>query len=171
MTALPPGGTTPPNPPETTQGVTVISSRALARHVGERFSSPFSIEVDQERVRAFADLTGGDHWMHVDVERAAASPLGRTTVQGLLTMSLGVLLQRQVLVIESADSVFYGFDRVRFPAPLFTGDELRLEVEILIAEERPGSVRAGFRQHFWSGGEKPVCVVEQSVRYFHEGPQ
>ena len=150
--------------------VPTINSRHLVAHVGATFTSPFSIEVDQERVCSFASLTGGDHWMHVDVERAALSPLGRTTVQGLLTMSLGVLLQRQVLLIESADAVFYGFDRVRFPAPMFTGDRLRLEVEILAAEGRADSVLASFRQHFWSSAAKPVCVVEQSIRYFHEEP-
>ncbi len=149
--------------------VPVISSRDLVHHAGASFSSAYSMEVNQERVSSFAGLTGGDHWMHVDVARAALSPLGRTTVQGLLTLSLGVLLQREVLLIESADAVFYGFDRVRFPAPMFTGDRLRLEVEILSAQEQADSVRASFRQRFWSSAAKPVCVTEQSIRYFHEG--
>jgi acyl dehydratase len=147
-----------------------ISSRELIRQVGASFSSPHSIAVTRERVLAFASLTGADHWMHVDARRAAASPLGRATVPGLLTLSLGALLEKHVLQVLSGDAVFYGFDRVRFPAPLFVGAPLRLEVEILSAENRPDSVQAVFRQRFWSSGAKPVCVAEQNIRYTHEQP-
>jgi acyl dehydratase len=108
--------------------------------------------------------------MHVDAERAAASPLGRATVPGTLTLSLAALLEREVIVVRCADAVFYGFDRVRFPAPMFVGDPLRLEVEIISAQDGPDMAQAVFRHRFWSSGPKPVCVAEQTVRYTHEQP-
>jgi acyl dehydratase len=150
--------------------VTTISSRELTHHVGASFSSPAAIAVTRELVLAFATLTGADHWMHVDAERAAASPLGRATVPGLLTLSLGARLEKQILHVQASDAVFYGFDRVRFPAPMFVGAPLRLEVEIISATSSPDSVRAVFRHRFWSSGAKPVCVAEQNVRYTHDQP-
>ena len=150
--------------------VATISSRELTHHVGASFSSPDAIAVTRELVLAFATLTGADHWMHVDAERAAASPLGRATVPGLLTLSLGARLEKQILHVQASDAVFYGFDRVRFPAPMFVGAPLRLEVEIISATSSPDSVRAVFRHRFWSSGAKPVCVAEQNVRYTHDQP-
>ena len=150
--------------------VTTISSRELTHYVGASFSSPAAIAVTRELVLAFATLTGADHWMHVDAERAAASPLGRATVPGLLTLSLGARLEKQILRVQASDAVFYGFDRVRFPAPMFVGAPLRLEVEIISATSSPDSVRAVFRHRFWSSGAKPVCVAEQNVRYTHDQP-
>lgn len=146
---------------------TTISSRELAHHVGATFSADHSIDVTREMVLAFAALTGADHWMHVDAERASASPLGRATVPGTLTLSLAARLEPQLLVVRCADAVFYGFDRVRFPAPMFVGDPLRLAVEIISAQDGPHAVQASFRHRFWSSGPKPVCVAEQCVRYTH----
>jgi acyl dehydratase len=151
-----------------TSAASTISSRELVRHVGTTFSSPHSIVVTRDRVLAFAELTGADHWMHVSAERANASALGRATVQGLLTLSLAALLERQVLVVRSSDAVLYGFDHVRFPAPMFVGDPLRLEVEVVSAEDLGDSVRAVFGHRFQSSGPKPVCVAEQRVRYTHD---
>ncbi len=50
------------------------------------------------------------------------------------------------------------------------GARLRLEVEIISAENSPDSVRAVFRHRFWSSGAKPVCIAEQSIRYTHDQP-
>lgn len=87
---------------------------------------------------------------------------------GLLPLSLGARLERHVLLVRSSDAVFYGFDRVRFPAPMFIGDPLLLEVEIVSAEDLDNSAQAVFRHRFRSSGPKPVCVAEQKVRYTHD---
>lgn len=146
---------------------TSIRSRELARHVGMTFSSEHTVVVTERLVQQFAEMSGADHWMHTDAARAGAGPLGRATVQGLLTLSLGALLEQHVLVVESANAVFYGFDRVRFPAPMFVGDPLRLEVNIVSADEADDGVQATLRHRFVSAGPKPVCVAEQIVRYAH----
>ncbi len=43
-------------------------------------------DVTQERVNAFADATGDHQWIHIDPERAAASPLGGTIAHGLYSL-------------------------------------------------------------------------------------
>ena len=84
-----------------------------------------------------------------------------------LTLSLGAALQKHVLVVKSANAVAHGFDRVRFPAPMFVGDHLRLEIVLVSADELDGEVQALLRHRFLSAGPKPVCVAEQTVRYVH----
>jgi acyl dehydratase len=147
--------------------VTTISSRELVGAVGRSFCSDYSITVTQELVWEFAATTGASHWMHTDPQRATASPLGRPTVQGLLTLALGAHLEPHVLAVEAADAVFYGFDRVRFPAPLFVGDDLRLEIEVVAVEVLGDGVQATTRRRFWSAVAKPVCVADEIVRYRH----
>ncbi|OAA27461.1 acyl dehydratase [Frankia sp. EI5c] len=144
-----------------------VDSRELARHVGAAFLAEPPLLVTPELVGRFATMTGADHWMHVDQERARASPLGRATVQGLLTLALGAELEKRALAVRASDAVFHGFDRVRFPAPMFVGDPLGLRVEILAAEELDGAVRVRLRHTFSSLGPRPVCVSEQAVRYVH----
>ena len=76
-------------------------------------------EITQAEVDAFADATGDHQWIHVDPERAAASPLGGTIAHGLLTLSLAPAMTASLLSFEGfAFALNYGYDRVRFPAPL-----------------------------------------------------
>ncbi|MBE3204048.1 MULTISPECIES: MaoC/PaaZ C-terminal domain-containing protein [Parafrankia] len=161
VAGAPTSGTPTPGTP------TSLDSRELARHVGAVFVAEPALVVGPDLVREFATMTGADHWMHVDQERARASPLGRATVQGLLTLSLGAELERRALAVRASDAVFYGFDRVRFPAPMFVSDPLGLRVEILAVEEVGGAVQARLRHTFTSVGPRPVCVSEQNIRYIH----
>ena len=63
---------------------------ALQKHVSEEFgewSEP--VEITQEMVNDFADVTGDHQWIHVDVERCASeSPFGTTIAHGFLVLSL-----------------------------------------------------------------------------------
>lgn len=145
----------------------VISSRDLARFVGTTFDSARSLPVSQQMVADFAALTGADHWTHTDPDAARDGPLGRASVQGLLTLSLGTRLEQDVLVVQSSSVVSYGFDKVRFPAPMFVGDRLRLEVDLLRADAVEAGIRARLRHRLLSSGPKPVCVAEQIVQYTH----
>lgn len=147
---------------------TALDSRALAGRVGETFTSDYAVTVTIEQVRHFAELTGADHWMHTDPERARHTPLGRATVQGLLTLALGAEMQTHVLDVRAADAVFYGIDRVRFPAPMFVGDRLGLEIDIVSVDQLDGGVQARFRHRFVSSAATPVCVCEQVIRYTHD---
>jgi acyl dehydratase len=146
---------------------TSIDSHELAGRVGETFSAPHAVVVTERMVHQFAALSGADHWMHVDAERAQTSPLGRSTVQGLLTLSLGALLEKHVLVVQAQDAVLYGVDRVRFPAPMFVGDPVRLEIDVVSAQEQGDGVVARLQHRYVSAGPKPVCVAQQIVRYTH----
>jgi len=61
---------------------------SLPAHVGRDFGLSRAMRVAQSRIDQFAECSGDDQWIHVDVERARNSPLGNTIVHGLLLLSL-----------------------------------------------------------------------------------
>lgn len=127
-------------------------------------------EVTQERVNTFADATDDHQWIHVDPERAAAeSPFGGPVGHGFLTLSLFVPMWSQVLMVTDLKmGVNYGLNKVRFPAPVPVGSNIRLVAELIDVEEVKGGglqlVVGGVIER--EGSEKPVCVLEALMRLF-----
>jgi acyl dehydratase len=86
------------------------------------------LEVSQDMINRFADLTGDHQWIHVDVERARReSPFGSTIAHGFLTVSLMVELSRRAVDIRGDFKlrVNYGFNKLRFVSPVPAGARIR----------------------------------------------
>jgi acyl dehydratase len=125
-------------------------------------------EVTQADIDTFADLARDHQWIHVDVERAKTeSPFGTTIAHGNLTLSMIDGFRPGLL--ESTGfklGVNYGWDRVRFPAPVPAGSRIRASVETLSVAEKGG----GWPQivQRWTveveGSEKPACVADSVGR-------
>jgi acyl dehydratase len=126
------------------------------------------VDVTQERVDAFADVTGDHQWIHVDPERAATGPFGGTIAHGYLTLSLLPLLSAGLLRAEDASaSINYGLNKVRFPAPVPVGSRIRARYRIDGVEELDGGIQvATVVTVEREGGEKPVCVAETLSRHY-----
>jgi acyl dehydratase len=124
--------------------------------------------VTQETINLFADATGDHQWIHIDAERAAAGPFGRTVAHGFLTLSLIPVLVRGLYRVDGARmAVNYGLNRVRFPAPVRSGDSVRAVAAILAAEETGGSVQLTVRVTIAvEAAEKPACVAEVVTRFY-----
>src|ERR671918_82769 len=94
-------------------------------------------EVTQEEIDRFAEVSGDHQWIHVDPERAKnESPFGKTVAHGNLTLSMIDGFRPQLL--ESSGfklGVNYGWNKVRFPAPVPSGSRTRGSVETLAVEE------------------------------------
>ena len=123
-------------------------------------------EVTQEHINAFADLSGDHQWIHVDVERAEKeSPFGTTIAHGNLTLSLVDGFRQQL--ISSTGFVLgvnYGWNKIRFPAPVPVDSRVRARAEVVSVEEKGGGwyqVVTRFTLEV-EGGEKP-CFVGDSV--------
>ncbi|MES2398590.1 MAG: MaoC family dehydratase [Pseudomonadota bacterium] len=99
--------------------------------------------IDQNRIAAFAALTGDDHWIHVDVERARNEmPDGKTIAHGFMTLSLIPFLVRSVYKIRfRGKGLNYGLNRVRYTSPVQVGSRVRLRQTIKAAEIVEGGVR------------------------------
>lgn len=123
-------------------------------------------EVTQERINAFAEVTGDHQWIHVDPERAATSELGTTIAHGLYSLSLGPAFSYSLLSFEAfAHSLNYGYDKVRFPAPLPVGSRVRMTTRIASVDEVNGGVQIRSVQTYErEGSEKPVAIAESLGR-------
>ena len=148
--------------------VDVQGIEGLKALVGETVGPGEWREVTQADIDAFADLSGDDQWIHVDVERAKTeSPFGTTVAHGNLTLSIIDGLRREL--IESTGfklGVNYGWNKIRFPAPVPSGSKVRATAEIVSVDDVGGGwvqVVTKFTVEA-EGGDKPVCVAESVGR-------
>ena len=127
------------------------------------------VEVTQEKIDAFAEVTGDHQWIHVDPVRAADSPMGSTIAHGLLTLSLAPAFMESLMAFEEfAHALNYGYEKVRFPAPVPVGSRVRMRAQVQSVSEVPGGAQVVTAQTIErEGGDKPVCVA-QSVGRFYE---
>ena len=142
----------------------------LKAKVGEHLGYSDWVEITQEMVNRFADLTGDHQWIHIDVERAKTeSPYGATIAHGFLTLSLLSQLMSQTVKINLPIKmgVNYGLNKVRFPSAVPAGSKIRARAVLQTLEE----IADGW-QLVWNitvereGGDKPCCVAEWLVRYY-----
>lgn len=144
--------------------------QALKDLVGREVAVTDWSTISQERIRQFAEITDDRQWIHVDEERAQReSPFRGTIAHGFLTLSLLSSFMRQAVEIRSGVgmSVNYGLNRVRFPAPVPSGAQIRAHFTLQSLKQVPGALEAAFGvtieiQH----GDKPCCVAEWVVRYY-----
>jgi acyl dehydratase len=128
--------------------------------------------VTQEDIDSFARLSGDDQWIHVDVERAKnESPFGTTVAHGNLTLSAIDGMRRELIESNGFKlGVNYGWNKVRFPAPVPAGAKLRTTAEVMSVDDVGGGwvqVVTKFTVEA-EGGEKPVCVAESVGRALPE---
>ena len=138
---------------------------SLPTHVGHDFGFTVPLLVDQARIDAFAACTGDAQWIHVDVERARATPFGTTIAHGLLLLSLVPVAQYELGVYprDAASVLNYGMERVRFLEPVPADTTLVLQVAIASVEPKgPGRflVRCTNTAFKADARERPVMVGE-----------
>ena len=148
--------------------LTLTGLDEVKAHVGTELGVSDWHEVTQEKVDAFAAVTGDDQWIHVDPERAEASPFGGTIAHGYYTLSLAPRFSYDMFKFEGfAFGLNYGLNRVRFPAPMPVGDRVRMRARLAAVEDIPGGAQITTELTFErEGGEKPVCVAESLSRVY-----
>ncbi|MGF7147080.1 acyl dehydratase [Sphingomonas zeicaulis] len=126
--------------------------------------------IDQPRIDRFADATDDHQWIHVDAEKAANGPFGRTIAHGYLTLSLANAFLPQLVEVRGfSHGVNVGTDRTRFLAPVPEGSRIRGVGEIVKVEEIKGAIQSIVRITIeLEGSEKPACVVDTISRYYPE---
>jgi acyl dehydratase len=105
-----------------------ISLAAYQNLVGHQIGVSSWHLVDQSRINSFADVIEDHQFIHVDPERARReAPFGTTIAHGFLTMSLLSIMSYEVMpAIEGTTmGVNYGFDKLRFVAPVRAGSRVR----------------------------------------------
>jgi acyl dehydratase len=152
---------------------TVINSLdELQRLVGTEIRVGDWYEVTQDNINKFADLTGDHNFLHVDPERAKATPFGGTIAHGLYTLSITLILLRGPSTVRiqlpSKMGVNYGYNRVRFPAPVPVGSRIRGHSKLLSAREVQPNVIEMVQEISVEveGQSKPAMVAEQVTRSY-----
>lgn len=110
----------------------------IADFVGRDLGITDWLVIDQGRIDAFADVTEDHNPLHVDPEWAADGPYGKTVAHGFLTLSLLSKLAYEIgMPPEGAMwGVNYGFDRLRFMAPVKAGQRIRARFRLAGVDDR-----------------------------------
>ncbi|HEY0085582.1 MAG TPA: MaoC family dehydratase [Allosphingosinicella sp.] len=113
----------------------------IAAKVGTEIGVSGWLTVDQAAIDAFAEVTQDHQFIHTDPEAAAKTPFGGTVAHGFLTLSLLSRMAADVMLVPDSlkMAVNYGFERVRFIAPVRSGKRVRGRFVLASAQEkRPG---------------------------------
>ncbi|CCE06638.1 nodN-like protein [Bradyrhizobium sp. STM 3843] len=104
-----------------------ISLESYQALVGQEIGVSSWHVLDQKRIDTYADVIEDHQFIHVDPEKAKATPFGTTIAHGFLTMSLLSVMSYEVMpAIEgTAMGVNYGFDKLRFISPVKSGKRVR----------------------------------------------
>jgi acyl dehydratase len=146
----------------------VTDKAGLRDHVGQHLGYTEWQEMTQERVNQFADATDDHQYIHVDPERAKATPFGGTVAHGFLTLSLIAPISGELFTVTDATmGINYGLDRVRFPAPLPVGAEFRGGAELVEVTDVAGGLQIKLKATVEvKGSDKPACVAESLIRIY-----
>jgi acyl dehydratase len=140
----------------------------LRELIGTEIGPTDWLEVTQDDIDKFAEVSRDFQWIHTDPERAEReSPFGTTVAHGNLTLSLIDGLRGQLIAQSGVTmGINYGWDKVRFPAPVPAGARVRATATVLSVDELEGG--------WWhivtrfvierEGGDKPVCVADSVGR-------
>lgn len=119
----------------------IATLEEIRGRIGDEVGVSAWMTIDQARIDAFADATEDRQFIHVDPAAAARTPFGGTIAHGFLSLSLLSRMAAEAMLVPEGTrmAVNYGFDRVRFLAPVRSGKRVRGRFTLDSAEEKaPG---------------------------------
>ncbi|HZG10330.1 MAG TPA: MaoC family dehydratase [Allosphingosinicella sp.] len=136
----------------------------IAAKVGTEIGVSDWLTIDQPAIDTFADVTQDHQFIHIHPEAAAQTPFGGTVAHGFLTLSLLSRMAADVLLMPDGVKmgVNYGFERVRFIAPVRSGKRVRGRFVLARVEEK-GDDRWQFLHLVTveiEGEEKPALTAD-----------
>jgi acyl dehydratase len=141
------------------------SIEELQSHIGVTLGPTVWRDVPQVVIDGFAETTGDRQWIHVDPMRASAGPFKGTVAHGLLALGIANALAGDLISFDRFTyAINYGYQRVRFPAPVPVGSRVRLLATITAVSQRttpPGAfeVRTNLVLEI-EEASRPGCVAE-----------
>ena len=155
--------------------VSFDSVRALANFVGKPAIISDAIVVDQEMIDRFGQVTRDNQWIHVDPARARAeSPYGQTIAHGFLVLSLLTYWQASCVAFPGAAMALnYGFDKIRFTAPVPSGARVSARFALAdVKETRPGEARCSWNVTVEvEGAPRPSVHAEWQIMVRYEAAE
>jgi acyl dehydratase len=146
---------------------------SLRSCIGEEIGVSDWLEISQDRINLFAEASGDHQWIHVDVDRAAASPMKTTIAHGFLTLSLVSHLLRGTLKLPPLRMALnYGLNKVRFIAPVPAGARVRARITPTVVDAPVVDGGEEYVQVTWGivleleSAPRPCAVADWIVRYY-----
>ena len=154
-------------------GVSVSGVEGMQGLVGKEIGPSEARLVTQDQIDAFAEVSGDHQWIHVDPERSKTeSPYGTTIAHGNFTLALADSFRKELMQADGfAMGVNYGWNKVRFPAPVPVDSEISATAELVSFDELEG----GWWQVITKisitveGSDKPSFVGESVTRVMAPG--
>ena len=121
--------------------ILLLNRENMKESIGANLGTAEWVLIDQARINAFADCTLDQQFIHVDAVKAAKTPFGGTIAHGFLSLSLlshfaesiGCGFENMLMGLN------YGFDKVRFLAPVKVNSRVRAKSILLdVSEKKPG---------------------------------
>lgn len=148
----------------------IVSLAELKSLAGQEIAVSDWMPITQERINLFAQASGDQQWIHVDVERCRTeSPYGAPIAHGFLTLSLLPLMLDAAITFPACKlAINYGLNKVRFPSAVHVGHRVRGRMLLQAVADIAGGI-----QMLWEvvveceGSEKPACVAELILRHYY----
>ncbi len=142
----------------------IIPAEQLADRIGEETGVSEWVQIDQDRIDAFADATMDHQFIHVDPAAAAQTPFGSTIAHGFLTLSLTTPMMMETMLgpDQMVMAINYGTDKLRFIEPVKVGKRVRARTRLVdVTEKGPG--RWLLKNEVTveiEGSDRPALIVE-----------
>lgn len=145
----------------------LVPADTLKDYIGKDMGTSDWLEIDQERINQFADVTLDHQFIHVDEEKA--TPLfGSTIAHGFLSLSLMAGMPAPQVAPDNMKMAFnYGLDKVRFLTPVNVGSKVRIKATLLSVDDKGDGrylVKNEIKMEI-EGQEKPAYVAEALTMY------
>ena len=145
----------------------LVPADTLEDYIGKDMGTSDWLEIDQERINQFADVTLDHQFIHVDEEKA--TPLfGSTIAHGFLSLSLMAGMPAPQVAPDNMKMAFnYGLDKVRFLTPVNVGSKVRIKATLLSVDDKGDGrylVKNEIKMEI-EGQEKPAYVAEALTMY------
>ena len=145
----------------------LVPADTLKDYIGKDMGTSDWLEIDQERINQFADVTLDHQFIHIDEEKA--TPLfGSTIAHGFLSLSLMAGMPAPQVAPDNMKMAFnYGLDKVRFLTPVNVGSKVRIKATLLSVDDKGDGrylVKNEIKMEI-EGQEKPAYVAEALTMY------
>lgn len=142
--------------------------QSLETLVGRELGPTEWFEIGQSRVDDFADAAQDRHWIHNEPEVAVRGPFSGPIAHAHLTLALMPWFGRALIAFEDGEaSLFYGYDRVRFPAPVPVGARIRARGVVRDARAAGGAAQLSVEITVEiEGVDRPACVALALWRHY-----
>lgn len=147
----------------------ILSLPELSALIAKPIGTSRWFTMDQERINTFADVTEDQQFIHIDPARAAQTPFGGTIAHGFLTLSmLSIMAEDAVPLPEGLiHTVNYGFERIRFIAPVMSGARIRGQFTLKLLDIADGHMTQTLTATIEiEGADKPALVADWISRHY-----